>query len=109
MSATLRKIPERKCVGCNEKKPKNELIRIVRVADTGEIQIDATGKKNGRGAYICPSAACLKKAKKRLPTYRKQENAVFFRRWLLKWRNLKNNAGRRKSAFRGNGRQDKKI
>ena len=67
MSATLRKIPERKCVGCNEKKPKNELIRIVRVADTGEIQIDATGKKNGRGAYICPSAACLKKAKKRLP------------------------------------------
>ena len=67
MSATLRKIPERKCVGCNEKKPKNELIRIVRVADTGEIQIDATGKKNGRGAYICPSAVCLKKAKKRLP------------------------------------------
>ena len=67
MSAGLKKIPERKCVGCNEKKPKNELIRIVRTADTGEIQIDATGKKNGRGAYICPSAACLKKAKKRLP------------------------------------------
>ena len=66
MAAVVKKIPERKCVGCNEKKPKNELIRIVRTADTGEIQIDATGKKNGRGAYICPSAACLKKAKKRL-------------------------------------------
>jgi len=68
MSAVLKKIPERKCVGCNEKKPKNELIRIVRCAQTGEIQIDTTGKKNGRGAYICPSAACLKKAKKRLPS-----------------------------------------
>ena len=67
MAAPIKKIPERKCVGCNEKKPKNELIRIVRSAETGEIQIDATGKKNGRGAYICPSSACLKKAKKRLP------------------------------------------
>ena len=68
MSAVLKKVPERKCVGCNEKKPKRELIRIVRLAETGEIQIDATGKKNGRGAYICPSSACLKKAKKRLPS-----------------------------------------
>lgn len=68
MSAVLKKVPERKCVGCNEKKPKKELIRIVRLAETGEIQIDATGKKNGRGAYICPSSACLKKAKKRLPS-----------------------------------------
>jgi predicted RNA-binding protein YlxR (DUF448 family) len=67
MAALVKKVPERKCVGCNEKKPKNELIRIVRTAETGEIEIDATGKKNGRGAYICPSAACLKKAKKRLP------------------------------------------
>ena len=66
MSATPKKMPERKCVGCNEKKPKNELIRIVRCADTGSIEIDRTGKKNGRGAYICPNAACLKKAKKRL-------------------------------------------
>ena len=68
MSAVLKKVPERKCVGCNEKKPKKELIRIVRLAETGEIQIDTTGKKNGRGAYICPSSACLKKAKKRLPS-----------------------------------------
>ncbi|MGN1095096.1 MAG: RNase P modulator RnpM [Eubacteriales bacterium] len=62
----MKKTPERKCVGCNEKKPKNELIRIVRCADTGNIEIDRTGKKNGRGAYICPSSACLKKARKRL-------------------------------------------
>lgn len=68
MSATLKKVPERKCVGCNEKKPKNELIRIVRCAESGTIELDKTGKKNGRGAYICPSAACLKKAKKRLPS-----------------------------------------
>ncbi len=67
MSAIPKKIPERKCVGCNEKKPKNELIRIVRCADTGNIEIDRIGKKNGRGAYICPNSACLKKAKKRLP------------------------------------------
>ena len=66
MSAVLKKMPERKCVGCNEKKTKNELIRIVRCADTGNIEIDRTGRKNGRGAYICPSASCLKKAKKRL-------------------------------------------
>ena len=66
MSAVIKKVPERKCVGCNEKKPKKELIRIVRCADTGNIEIDFTGKKNGRGAYICPSSSCLKKAKKRL-------------------------------------------
>ena len=63
-----KKIPLRKCLGCGEMKPKKELIRIVRLAETGEIQIDTTGKKNGRGAYICPSSACLKKAKKRLPS-----------------------------------------
>ena len=64
MSVTQKKIPERKCVGCNEKKPKNELIRIVRCAQTGVIEIDRTGKKNGRGAYICRSAECLKKARR---------------------------------------------
>ena len=62
MSATLKKVPERKCVGCNEKKPKNELIRIVRCAESGTIELDKTGKKNGRGAYLCKSEECLKKA-----------------------------------------------
>ena len=63
-----KKMPERKCVGCSEKKAKNELIRIVRLPDEKGVEIDRTGKKSGRGAYICPSAACLKKARKRLET-----------------------------------------
>ena len=53
-----RKIPLRKCTGCQEMKNKKELIRIVR-SDEGEFSVDATGKKAGRGAYICPSAECL--------------------------------------------------
>ena len=61
-----KKVPERKCIGCSEKKAKNELIRIVRLPDEKGVEIDRTGKKSGRGAYICPSASCLKKARKRL-------------------------------------------
>lgn len=62
----MKKIPERKCVGCGEKKPKNELIRIVRPQGSADAELDKTGKKAGRGAYICPNPMCLKKAKKRL-------------------------------------------
>jgi len=58
-----KKIPLRKCLGCNEQKPKRELVRIVRTP-TGEIVLDKTGKQAGRGAYICPDGACLKKAVK---------------------------------------------
>ena len=58
-----KKIPVRRCVGCNAQRPKRELLRILKTAD-GEITLDATGKKNGRGAYLCPSAACLAKARK---------------------------------------------
>ena len=57
----MKKIPIRTCIGCNEAKPKKELIRIVKTTE-GEVLIDATGKKNGRGAYICPSISCLDKA-----------------------------------------------
>lgn len=53
----------RQCRGCNEHKPKAELIRVVRSPE-GEISLDFTGKKNGRGAYLCRSAACFKKARK---------------------------------------------
>lgn len=53
-----KKIPLRKCTGCNEMKPKKELLRIVRSPE-GEVSLDLTGKKNGRGAYICPSRKCL--------------------------------------------------
>ena len=57
-----KKIPMRKCTGCNEMKPKKELVRIVRSPE-GEISVDLTGKKSGRGAYICRSGACLATAK----------------------------------------------
>ena len=56
-------IPARKCVGCREEKPKNMLIRVIRTPE-GEILLDETGKANGRGAYICKSADCLKMAVK---------------------------------------------
>lgn len=59
----VKKIPIRKCVGCGEGKPKRDLIRIVRNVD-GEIGVDLTGKKNGRGAYICRNTDCLLKAQK---------------------------------------------
>ena len=57
----IRKIPQRKCIGCNTSKDKKELIRVVRNAE-GEISIDMTGKKPGRGAYICNDIKCLKAA-----------------------------------------------
>lgn len=62
-----RKIPERRCTGCGEHFAKNELIRVLRTPE-GEIIIDFTGKKSGRGAYICKRLDCFKKArqKKRL-------------------------------------------
>ena len=58
-----KKIPLRKCTGCNEMKPKKELIRVLKTPE-GEIILDKTGKKNGRGAYLCNSLECLKKAGK---------------------------------------------
>jgi predicted RNA-binding protein YlxR (DUF448 family) len=63
MEPKKRKIPERQCLGCNEHKPKIELIRVVRSPE-GEISLDLTGKKSGRGAYICRSRKCLMKARK---------------------------------------------
>lgn len=56
-----RKIPLRQCVGCREMKPKRELIRIIRTSED-VILVDATGKKNGRGAYICPNRECLEQS-----------------------------------------------
>lgn len=56
-----KKIPMRQCVGCREMKPKRELVRVVRSAD-GEISVDFRGKAPGRGAYLCPDPACLKRA-----------------------------------------------
>ena len=67
MSATQKpaqkKIPMRQCMGCSEHKPKKELIRVVHSPE-GEISLDFTGKKAGRGAYICKNVKCLQKAAK---------------------------------------------
>ena len=56
-----KKIPQRQCMGCRERKAKRELIRVVRGTD-GVVRLDFSGKAPGRGAYICPSSDCLKKA-----------------------------------------------
>ncbi len=58
-----KKIPIRQCVGCREKKEKRDLIRVVKSPE-GEISLDFKGKKPGRGAYLCPSPDCLKRARK---------------------------------------------
>jgi predicted RNA-binding protein YlxR (DUF448 family) len=57
------KIPMRMCTGCGEMKPKKELVRVVKSPE-GEVSLDLTGKKPGRGAYVCKSAECLRKARK---------------------------------------------
>lgn len=61
--AVTKKIPQRQCTGCGEMKNKKEMIRVLKTSE-GEILIDATGKKNGRGAYLCASMECLVKAHK---------------------------------------------
>ena len=58
-----KKIPQRQCMGCRERKAKKELIRVVRGTD-GSVTLDFSGKAAGRGAYICPDPECLKKARK---------------------------------------------
>lgn len=63
MEQKVRKIPVRQCLGCNEHKPKKEMLRVLRTPE-GEITLDFTGKKSGRGAYICPKTSCLKRARK---------------------------------------------
>ena len=59
----MKKIPLRQCIGCGDMKSKKEMIRVLKTTED-EIVIDATGRKNGRGAYICPSMECFKKAVK---------------------------------------------
>lgn len=70
-----RKLPMRKCIGCGEMKPKKELIRIIRTPE-GEILADESGKKNGRGAYLCRSPVCLQKARKTKGLERALEAAI---------------------------------
>lgn len=69
------KIPMRQCVGCGEMKNKKELLRIIRTSE-GEILLDATGKKNGRGAYLCPDPECFQKALKAKGLERSLKTAI---------------------------------
>ena len=71
----VKKIPMRQCLGCNEHKPKGELLRVVRSPE-GEISLDFTGKKSGRGAYICKDPTCLKKVRKNRRLEHNLESAI---------------------------------
>ena len=70
-----KKIPVRRCVGCQEMKGKKEMIRVIRTPE-GDFLLDATGKKNGRGAYLCPSRECLDKARKNKGLERSLKQAI---------------------------------
>ncbi|NLT15869.1 MAG: YlxR family protein [Clostridiales bacterium] len=70
-----KKIPMRQCLGCREMKPKKELIRVVRAPD-GLVSLDFKGKSPGRGAYVCKSADCLKKAVRSKALSRALETAI---------------------------------
>ena len=60
---SMKKVPLRQCIGCGEMRSKREMIRVIKTPED-EILLDATGRKNGRGAYLCPAMECLKKAVK---------------------------------------------
>ena len=70
-----KKIPQRQCMGCRERKAKKEMIRVVRGTD-GTVSLDFSGKLNGRGAYVCPDPECLKKAQKAKSLERSLEVAI---------------------------------
>ena len=70
-----RRIPVRECLGCSEHLPKNTLLRVVRSPE-GEISLDFTGKKSGRGAYICKNVRCLQKARKSRRIERSLETTI---------------------------------
>lgn len=72
---TTKKVPMRQCVGCAEMRSKKELIRIIKTPEE-EVILDATGRKNGRGAYICASMECLKKAQKSKGLERSLKTAI---------------------------------
>ena len=70
-----KKIPQRQCMGCRERKAKREMIRVVRGTD-GTVSLDFGGKMNGRGAYICPNPDCLKKAQRSKALERSLETPI---------------------------------
>ena len=70
-----KKIPQRQCMGCRERKAKKEMIRVVRTT-AGTVSLDFSGKLAGRGAYVCPNPECLKKAMKSKALDRSLEVAI---------------------------------
>ena len=72
---STQKIPLRQCIGCGEMKSKKEMIRVLKTSED-EIVLDATGRKNGRGAYLCPSMDCFKKAVKNKGLERSFKTAI---------------------------------
>lgn len=72
---STKKIPLRQCIGCGEMKSKKEMIRVLKTAED-EIVLDTTGRKNGRGAYLCPSMDCFKKAVKNKGLERSFKTAI---------------------------------
>lgn len=82
--AVNKKIPMRKCVGCGEMKPKKELLRILRT-ETGEFVVDALGKANGRGAYLCRSVECFQKAVKTVD-WNGRLSRQYRRKYMREWK-----------------------
>ena len=76
-----KKIPQRQCMGCRERKAKKDMIRVVRGTD-GNVSLDFGGKLNGRGAYICPDPSCLEKARKAKALERSLETDIPETVWL---------------------------
>ena len=70
-----KKIPQRQCMGCRERKAKRDMIRVVRTTE-GTVTLDFGGKLNGRGAYVCPDPECLKKAQRSKALERSLEVAI---------------------------------
>ena len=82
-------MPLRQCIGCGEMKSKKEMIRVLKTADD-TIEIDATGRRNGRGAYLCPSMDCWKKAVKSKGLERSLKMAIPREVWKRRWSSLEN-------------------
>ncbi len=77
-----KKVPLRRCVGCNEQKSKKEFVRVIRTPE-GEILLDESGKANGRGVYLCPQKSCLQKARKAKRLERNLKVAIPDEIWAL--------------------------
>ena len=76
-----KKIPQRKCIGCGLMKDKKDLIRLVREADSTQVHVDVTGRKNGRGCYVCRDLQCIDKVRKNHGIERSLKCSIPAERW----------------------------